>query len=127
MTALPDAPVSVIAKAPFGEEPGETTDTWNDGPAVGAGVHWKAHPIFQSAAVVVNAGLDQFPLDWIGPSSTLAGVATADDAVVVVDELGTDVAVEVGLDPALLEEVVVAEEVVVVVLAPVEPEGGGRW
>jgi hypothetical protein len=63
VTACPDAPVSVIAGAPVGDVPTGAIDTWNEGPATGAGVHRKAQPMFQPAWVMVNAGLFQSPWD----------------------------------------------------------------
>jgi hypothetical protein len=89
-------------------------------------VHWKAHPMFQLAAVVVKAGLVQLPLAWVGPSSNLAGeetgaevvvVVCVDDTVVVVDEPGVVVVELPAPDPW---------PSVVVVFAPAEPDSAGN-
>jgi hypothetical protein len=37
------------------------TNTWKDDPDCGAGVHWKAHPMFQLGLLVVKGELVQFP------------------------------------------------------------------
>jgi hypothetical protein len=127
VTAWPDGPVSLIAAAEVGAVPGGVTNTSKEVPAVGAGEHWKAHPMFQLAAVIVKAVLVQSPDDCIGPSNTRAGTVVGGDAVadvvVVVDDPVED-------DP---EVVVVVEEppplafppAAVVVVLPVEPLGGG--
>ncbi len=91
-------------------------------------MHWKAHPMFQPACVVVKAGLVQLPWAWVGPSSNFAGeetgaevvvVVCADDAVVVVDEAGVVVVVEEVPAPDPWPSVVV-------VLAPAEPDSAGN-
>ena len=77
--------------------------------------------MFQPAVVVVNDGLVQFPWDCVGPISTRAGPAAADDAgadvvvvppamVVVVDPLAAPVlplAAVVVVDPDVAADVVV--------------------
>lgn len=134
MTAWPDAPVSLIAAAEVGATPGGVTNTSKEVPAVGAGEHRKAQPMFQLGAVIVKAELVQSPEDCIGPSSTRA------TTVVVVDPVAVDVVVVDDPADAEPEVVVVVEEPplalppadVVVVLPPVagavvvvEPAGGG--
>ena len=67
-----------------------TTKIWNEGPPVGAGVHWKAQPMFQVPPAMVNAGLVQLP-DWVvsgtrtvaGPTAVAAVVAVVPPAAVV--------------------------------------------
>ncbi len=39
VTDCPDGPVSLIAGVPVGDDPPGVTNTWNDGPAAGAGAH----------------------------------------------------------------------------------------
>ena len=91
-----------MAGVPDGDFPADVTYTWNDGPAAGAGVHWKAHPIFHVGAVIVKAGLVQFPVICVGPSSTLAGCGATVDVV----------------PPAGAAVVVVVPEAAVVVVLP---------
>ena len=139
MTAWPDAPVSLIAAAPPGDAPAAVTNTWNEVPVVGAGVHWKAQPIFQAGAVIVKAGLVQFPWSWVGPSSNRAGGIDVLVVEPVVDEVDEPVVVVVSLDfpPAVLvvvEAPAVGAEVVVepppveaVVLVALPPAGGREY
>jgi hypothetical protein len=89
-------------------------------------VHWKAHPMFQLAAVVVKTGLVQSPLAWVGPSSNLGGEETGDEVGVVV-WVGVEVVVD---EPAVMAvvEVVPAPDppASVVVLSPAEPDSAGN-
>jgi hypothetical protein len=62
VTDCPDAPVSLMAAVPVGDEPAGTTNTWKAGPAAGAGAQRYAQPMFHPAAVVVKAGLVQLPV-----------------------------------------------------------------
>jgi hypothetical protein len=119
-TDCPDAPVSLIAGLPAGDDPTGDTDTWNDGPEAGAGVQLNAQPIFQLAAVVVNAGLVQFPCICVGPRSTRAGPAGAAADDVVVDP-PTAVVVVVADEPAVVVDVEPSAAAVVVVVDPLEP------
>jgi hypothetical protein len=122
VTDCPDAPVSLMAAVPVGDadDPDGVTNTWNEGPPAGAGAQLKAQPMFQGAAVVVNAVLVQFPFCWGESRSTRAGPAAAPAVVVaVVDPPATVVVVD---PPAAV--VVVAElppEAAVVVVADVPP------
>jgi hypothetical protein len=112
------------------------TNTWNEVPVVGAGVHWKAQPIFQAGAVMVKAGLVQFPWSWVGPSSNRAGgidVVVVEPVVDELDELAVVVVVSLDFPPAVVvvEAPAVGEEVVVdpptvetVVLVALPPAGG---
>jgi len=118
VTDCPDVPVSLIAGVPEAAEPAGVTNTWNDGPAAGAGAHWKAQPIFHGAAVVVNDVLVQLPLSCGDSRRTRAGPAAAVDevdeaAVVVVEPPAAVVVVE---PPAAV--VVVEPPAVVVVVEP---------
>ena len=104
------------------------TKTSNEVPAVGAGEHWKAQPIFQLAAVIVKAELVQSPDDWVGPKRTsvaAAVVVVVEPAAVVGDVVDPVEAEVVVVDPD--EDVVVVEpplpDDVVVVLD--DPAGGG--
>ena len=112
----------------MGDDPTGVTRTWNDGPPAGAGVQLNAQPMFHPAAVVVNAGLVQFPCICVGPMRTRAGPAAAvddDEVDVVVDPPGAVVvvdppeAVDVVDRPAA--DVVVDPPGAVVVVAPLEP------
>jgi hypothetical protein len=114
VTDCPDAPVSLSAGVPVGDDPTGVTDTWNDGPAAGAGAQLNAQPMFQLATVVVNAGLVQLPCIWVGPMRTCAGPAAAvDDVGVVVDPPAAPVvevdppAAVVVVDPPAMAAVVV--------------------
>ncbi len=145
VTDCPDGPVSLMAGVPVGADPAGPTNTWNDGPAAGAGEHLKAQPIFHEAAVVVNAVLVQLPCCCGERRRTRAGPAAAvDDVDVVVDVVVEPPAAEVVVDspPAVdfvdppAAVVVVAElppgAVVVVAVLPAadEPDddefSGGR-
>lgn len=138
VTDCPDGPVSLIAAVPLGDDPAGVTNTWNDGPAAGAGEHLNAQPMFHEATVVVKGVLVQLPVSCGDIRRTRAGPAAAvDDAVV--DPPATVVVVDppaavVVVDPP--EAVVVVAElppaaVVVVAVLPGagEPEdaalGGG--
>src|ERR1700722_11366856 len=108
-----------MAAAPPGATPAAVTNTSNEVPDVGAGVHWKAQPIFQAGAVMVKAGLVQFPWSWVGPSNNRAGgidVVVVDElgelAVVVVVSLVFPPALVVVVDPAVGAEVVVEDPAV---------------
>jgi hypothetical protein len=61
VTDWPDGPVSLIAGVPLGGDPAGVMNTWNDGPAAGAGAHLNAQPMLHGAAVVVNEVLVQLP------------------------------------------------------------------
>ena len=113
VTDCPDAPVSLTAAVPLGDDPTGVTNTWKDGPEAGAGTHLNAQPMFQPAAVVVKVGLVQFPCIWVGPRSTCAGPAGA------LDEVVPDVVVVV--DPPACVVVVDPPAAVVVVAEPLEP------
>lgn len=111
-----------------GDEPAGVTNTSNDGPEAGAGVHLKAQPMFQPAAVVVKDGLVQFPWSCVGPRRTPAGAGAAVDDVDDVDD-DVDVveppAAVVEVDPpaTVVVEPVDLPEAGAVVVAP--PGGGG--
>ena len=100
-------------------------------------MHWKAQPIFQPGAVIVKAGLVQFPWSWVGPSSNRAGgidvlvvepvVDEVDEpAVVVVVSLDFPPVVLVVADPAVGAEVVVEPPAVEAVVLVEPPPAGGR-
>ncbi len=112
VTDCPAAPLSVTAGVPLGDPPTGVTNTWNDAPLAGAGTHRNAQPIFQPDAVVVKAGLVQFPCICVGPMSTRAGPAGA------LDEVEEEV-VDVVDPPACV--VVVPPAAVVVVVEPLVP------
>jgi hypothetical protein len=114
VTDCPDAPVSLIAGVPVGDDPAGTTKTWNDGPVAGAGAHSKAQPIFHGATVVVNEVLVQFPWSCGESRSWRAGPAAAVEG----DVVG---AVEVVVAPALAAVVVVVEPPPAVVVVVPEP------
>jgi len=100
----PEAPVSVTAGVADGLPPAGPTNTWNEGPETGAGVHSNAQPMFHGAAVVVNEGLVQSPFIWVAGSSNCNGVPGAVvgvevGAVVGVTPPGTVVAVVAPLGP----------------------------
>lgn len=131
----------MIAGAPVGEPPAGTANTSNEDPVAGADVHWKAHPIFQPGAVIVNVGLFQLPCSCVGPRRRRAGVGADVDVVVVEDAEECSV---VDVEECLVVDVVVCpvvdveelpvvgvvedeEEVpAAVVLVVVDPDGGGR-
>jgi hypothetical protein len=130
VTDCPDAPVSLMTGVPEAADPAGTANTWNDGPAAGAGAHWKAQPMFHGATVVVNDVLVQLPFCCGDSRRTRAGpAAVAGDvdgtAVVVVDPPAAVVVVD---PPAAV--VVVDPPAAVVVVAPpaavvvVEPADG---
>ena len=110
-----------------GDEPAGVTNTSKDGPEAGAGVHLKAQPMFQPAAVVVKDGLVQFPWSWVGPRRTPACAGAAvddvDDDVDVVVEPPAAVVVVEPLATVVVEPVDLPEAGAVVVVAP--PGGGG--
>jgi hypothetical protein len=108
----------VIAGVPVGDPPFRVTKTSNDGPEAGAGVQLNAQPMFQPAAVVVNAGLVQFPRICVGPRRTRAGPVAAGADVCVVDPPA--VAVVLVVDPPAAVVVVVDPPAAgaVVVVAP---------
>ena len=117
VTDWPDPPVSLIAGEPEGELPAGTTKTTKLVPAVGAGVHWKAHPICQPAAVTAKTGLVQFPVICDDSSRRCAGavvvvaeplLAVAADVVVVLPPAaGVGALVEADPAGADVEDVVV--------------------
>jgi hypothetical protein len=119
VTDCPEAPVRLIAGVPVGDDPTGVTDTWNDGPPAGAGVQLNAQPMFQLAAVVVNAGLVQLPCICVGPNRTRAGPAAAAGGEVdgVVEPPAPVVVV---VDPPA-PVVVVAPPAAVVVVEPPDP------
>src|SRR5580698_8441551 len=108
VTDCPDAPVSLIAAVPVGDadDPAGVTNTWNEGPAAGAGAQLNAQPMFHGATVVVNAVLVQFPFCWGESRSWRAGPTAAPAAVVAVVEPPATVVV---VDPPATVVVVVAE------------------
>ncbi len=124
LTAWPDAPVSLMAGAPVGDEPAAATDTWKEGPAVGAGVQRKAHPMFQPDAVTVKAGLVQLPWDWVGPRSSCAGAAVV-EVVEEVPVTAPEVVVEEDAPVVVVDEVPAPEAVELVDVDPLDPAGGG--
>jgi hypothetical protein len=100
-------------------------------------LHWKAHPIFQPGAVIVKAGLVQFPCNWVGPSNSLApevaagAVEGVDVPLVDVSDFALPPVVGVDVDPEL--DLPVEDVVPVVGVAPVEgvvvvpdPAGAGN-
>jgi hypothetical protein len=137
VTDCPDGPVSLIAGVPLGGDPAGVTDTWNEGPAAGAGAHLNAQPMFHGAAVVVKAGLVQLPWSCGEVMRTRAGPAGAvdDPAAVVGVVVDPPATVVVVVPPAAVVVVTApppAAVVVVAVLPPVgEPDeaaaGGGRF
>ena len=109
VTDCPDGPVSLMAAVPLGDDPAGVTNTWNDGPAAGAGEHLNAQPMFHEATVVVNGVLVQLPVSCGDNRRTRAGPdAAVDDTV--------DVAVD---PPAVV--VVVDPPAAVVVVDPSAP------
>jgi hypothetical protein len=122
VTDCPEAPVWLIAGVPVADDPTGVTDTWNDGPPAGAGVQLNAQPMFQLAAVVVNAGLVQLPFICVGPNRTRAGPAAAAGGEVDVVEPPAPVVVVVVDPPAPV--VAVDPPAAVVVVEPLEPRAG---
>jgi hypothetical protein len=135
VTDCPDDPVWLIAGVPEGADPAGVTNTWNDGPAAGAGAQSKAQPIFQGAAVVVNVVLVQLPFCCGESRRTCAGPAAAADGVddvvgVVVDPPAAVVVVDPPAVVVVVTALPPAAVVVVAVLPPaLEPDeaalGGG--
>ena len=107
VTDCPDGPVSLIAAVPLGDDPAGVTNTWNDGPAAGAGEHLNAQPMFHEATVVVNGVLVQLPVSCGDNRRTRAGPAAA-----------VDDAVDVAVDPPAAVVVVDPPAAVVVVDPP---------
>ena len=104
VTDWPDAPVPFTAGVAPAVPPAGTTNTWNDGPDTGAGVHWNAHPMLQVPLPTVKAELVQFPcVCGEGPRSTCATPAV----------LGVTVGTLVGgdVDPDVAGGCVVALDV----------------
>jgi hypothetical protein len=99
-----------MAGVPDALAPPGVTYTAKEAPEAGAGLHLKAHPMFQLATVVVKGGLVQFPWSCVGPRSTRAGPAAAVEEAVVEE-------------PAAVVVVVLAEllDPAVVVLVELEP------
>ena len=122
VTDCPDGPISLIAGVPVGGDPAGVTNTWNDGPAAGAGAHLNAQPIFHEAAVVVNDVLVQLPWSWGDVRRTRAGPAAAaadvDDAV---DVVVVPPATVVVVDPPAAVVVVPAPPPAAVVVVAVLP------
>jgi hypothetical protein len=83
LTDWPEAAVDVTAGVEPAAAPELTTKIWKDGPPVGAGVHWKAHPMFHVPPAMVNTGLVQFPLWVVWGTSTVAGPTAAGEVGVV--------------------------------------------
>lgn len=136
VTDCPDAPVSLIAGVPGEDEPAGVTETWNEGPAAGAGEHLNAQPMFHDAAVVVKAGLVQLPWSCGDVTRTRAGPAGADDPDAVAGDVepppAAAVVVVVDPPPGAVLEVAESPGAVVVVLPPVEEPadaslGGGSF
>lgn len=118
MIEFPDVSVDVTAGVEPGAVPGVTTKIWKAGPPVGAGAHWKAHPMFQVPPAMVKVGLVQLP-DWVvWGTSTVAG-PTAGGAVVAVVPPATVVVV------APAAAVVVGDEAPAAVVVGEAPVGGG--
>jgi hypothetical protein len=118
-----------MAGAPVAAVPTGATNTSNDVPAVGAGVHWNAQPMFQLAAVMVKVGLVQLPCDCVGPRSSRAGeLATVEVVAVeeVVDELVVDLVELVVDDPVGLVVVLEPPPPLTAVLVVLDPPAGGR-
>jgi len=124
VTDCPDGPVSLIAGVPVGADPAGVTNTWNDGPEAGAGVHRNAQPMFQPATVVVNVGLVQLPWSCVGPMRTRAGPAATAAVDGVVDPPAAVVVVVVEPPPAVVEVLERPATAVVVVDAFAPPEDG---
>lgn len=61
VTSWPEPVVPVTAALEPAPAPACTTKIWNAGEALGAGVHWYAHPIFHVPAATVKALLVQLP------------------------------------------------------------------
>ena len=112
MTDWPEAAVEVTAGVAPGGDPEGVAKIWNEGPPVGAGAHWNAHPMFQVPPAMVNAGLVQFPVCWVEGTRTVggptaAGVAAPDDPPATVVDVEPPAAVVVVDPPAAV--VVVAD------------------
>jgi hypothetical protein len=111
-----------MAGAPVAAVPAGATNTSKDVPAVGAGVHWNAQPMFQLAVVIVKVELVQFPCDCVGPRSSRGGELA----------VGEDVTVEVGAteevvdDPVGLVVVLEPPPPLTAVLVVLDPLAGGR-
>jgi len=151
VTCRPEGSLSLTAGVALGFPPTGATKTWNDGPDAGAGVHWKAQPMFHGGAVIVNVGLVQFPCNWvagtriwIGPVDGATVVDVEAAAVVVVlgavvvvvaeprplaeapDEPERAVERERAAELLVLPGGSVVDGVVVVGAAPPDAAGGGR-
>jgi len=83
VTCLPDGPASLTAGVELGFPPAGATKTWNEGPDAGAGVHWKAHPMFHGDAVMEKAGLVQLPCIWVAGTRSWRGPGAGPDVVEV--------------------------------------------
>ncbi len=105
VTACPDAAVEVTAGVPLAAEPLLTAKIWNDGPPLGAGAHWNAHPMSQVPPAMVKAGLVQLPVCCVVGTNTVAGPTATAPVVAVVP-------------PAPAAVVVVEADAAVVVVAP---------
>jgi hypothetical protein len=128
VTDWPEAAELVTAGVEPGVPPAVTTKIWKVGGVAGAGVHWKAQPMFQVPPAMVNAGLVQLPACWVAGTSTVAGPAATGAAVVAVVPPAAVVAV---VPPAAV--VAVAPPAAVVAVAPPAavvavalPAAGGR-
>jgi hypothetical protein len=91
---------------------------------VGAGVHWKAQPMFHPGLLTEKTGLVQLPCIWVGPSSSRAGSTAVEDVVV---DVSPPAPVVVVLEPEAEVVVVTAAAAppVEVVVEALDPLGGG--
>jgi len=127
-----------MAGVPEAGDPAFVTNTWNDGPAAGAGAHRKAQPMFHEAAVIVNGVLVQLPWSCgevrrtrAGPDAAVDAVVDPPAAVVVVDPPAAVVVVDPPAAVVVVTELPPAAVVVVAVLPAADPEdaalGGGSF
>jgi len=82
VTELPDAADDVTAGVEPAAEPLGTAKISKLGGVAGAGVHWKAHPMFHVPPAMVKAGLVQLPVCCTSGTSTVAGPTATGDVVV---------------------------------------------
>lgn len=123
VTELPDDAVLVTAGVVPAVPPDGNTKIWKAGPDAGAGVHWKAQPMFHGPAATVKGVLVHAPfMVAVGPSRTWTEPDGAGDVVVVELDEELPVAAVVVVDPAAVVEVVAD---VVLVEPWVEPLGTG--
>lgn len=95
-----------------------TTKISSDAPDTGTGEQAKAQPMFHWPPAMVKLGLVQSPLDWYGPTRTLA-VPVAGAAVVVVAGPALEFAPPVAVDVVVLADGEVPED-------EAEEAGGGK-